>query len=405
MPNSNFLLNRRDFLRTSAVATLAASLGATGRAKTADETPKPPPAPLAGTTPPVLQNMSETAATVFWSASRPATGWVEFGETEALGQIASGAEGGLLPYDPRVLRVRLTGLRPGRKYFYRTQTAPVDFAGPYDIRRGEAVASPIHRFTTFNAAAEQVNFVVWNDTHQNNVTLAKLARYLPDFPADFLLWNGDIFNDVRDDDMLIAETLHPAGQEYAATRPLVFARGNHDVRGAQARSLGRALEAPEGKYYFAFRQGPVALVVLDTGEDKADSHPEYGGLGDFTSYRAEQRAWLAHALDQAEFRTAPFRVLVTHIPLRGFEESKDSRAKWEALLRPARFDFAFSGHTHRHAYNEPSPEQPWPLLVGGGPKPEAATFIHVQGTAAALHVRMYDLERKELGRWDVARRG
>jgi hypothetical protein len=396
-------MNRRAFVKTASSAALVAGLTPDQLlAQAISSDPKTPPAPLAGITPPVLQNATPTAVTVFWSTNAPATGWVEYGETENLGQSARGGEYGLLPYDPRVLRVRLTGLRPGRNYFYRVHTKPVDFAGPYDIRVGEAVAGPVYSFKTLDAGAESTSFVMWNDTHQNNETLARLIEHRPRFSADFLLWNGDIFNDVRTEDMLIAETLFPAGREYAARLPLVFACGNHDVRGAQARSLNRAIEVPAGRRYYTFRQGPIAFVVLDTGEDKDDTHREYGGLNDFASYRLEQQRWLEEALRDPQFTSAPFRILITHIPLRGREHSADSRAKWEGLLAKARLDFALSGHTHVHAYNEPEPAQPWPLLVGGGPKPEKATFIHVEATSRLLRVRMFGLDGGELGKWEVA---
>jgi len=399
-------MNRRAFIERSTLATLGATLA--GRDLLAQAVPPAPaaarpPGPVVAT-PPVLQDMTERSVRVFWSTPAPASGWIEYGSTPALGLVARGEQAGLLPYDSRVLAVRLSGLKPGTKYYYRTQTVPVDFKGPYNIVRGEPVAGPVFEFTTFDAAAARTSFLIWNDTHQNNITLTRLARHVPDYPADFLLWNGDIFNDVRTEDMLIAETLHPARLEYAATRPLVFARGNHDVRGAQARMLGRTLAAPDGRYYYSFRQGPVAFLVLDTGEDKDDGHPEYGGLGDFASYRLEQQAWLEQELRRPEFRAAPFRVLITHIPLRGFAESVDSWRKWGALLQTARFDYAFSGHTHRHAYNAPTAEQPWPLLVGGGPAPEGATFIHVAADARELRVRMFDLQAAALGEWTVSRR-
>jgi acid phosphatase type 7 len=397
-------MNRRTFLKAAATATVAGVALPHLMAQTKTPAPKSPPPPLTGITPPVLQNVSETAITVTWSVNAPATGWVEFGETESLGRTARGGRAGLLPYDPRVLRVRLTDLKPGTAYFYRVCTAPVEFKTAYDIRRGEATIGPIYGFKTLDAGASSTAFTIWNDTHQNVTTLTKLIERLPRYPADFLVWNGDIFNDVTTEDMLIAETLFPAQREYAATRPLVFTCGNHDVRGAHARELDRTIEVPDGKRYYSFRQGPVAFLVLDTGEDKIDTHPEYGGLNDFASYRLEQQPWLKRAIAEPAFQSAPFRVLLTHIPLRGFEHSADSRAKWEPLLAQARIDFAISGHTHRYAYNAPEPAQPWPLLVGGGPKPEQATYIDVAATTQRLTVRMFGLDDRDLGQWDVERR-
>lgn len=407
-------MKRRDFIRNSTLVSLAASAGTTGLLAQQPKAPPPPkrnppkpkpaPPPLADITPPVLQAVSETGVTVFWTVSAPATGWIEYGETPALGQVARGEVDGLLPYDERVLRVRLSGLKPGRVYHYRVQTAAFDFSHPYSVGRAEPQPGPVYQFKTLDAGAREMSFLVWNDTHQNKETLARLVEQLPRYPADFLFWNGDIFNAITTDEMMVAETLHPAGLEYAANRPLMFARGNHDVRGARARSLSRVLEPAGGKYYHQFRQGPVALIALDTGEDKVDTHQEYGGLVDFAGYRTQQTPWLEKAVARPEFQSAPFRILFTHIPLRGHGESVDSRTKWEATLRAAKVDLAISGHTHRYAHNEPTAEQPWPLLVGGGPAPAGATFIHVHATERELTYRMFGLGGQTIGEWQIKRR-
>jgi predicted phosphodiesterase len=400
------IMQRREFLKTSALASLAASavsVEALAQPKRNPPKPKAPPPPVSGITPPVLQSVSETGVTVFWTTTSAATGWVEYGETAELGQVARGEIDGLLPYDERVLRVRLTGLKPGRRYHYRVQTAAFDFTHPYSVGRGAAQPSPVYQFKTLNAGAADASFLVWNDTHQNKETLARLVEQLPRYGADFLVWNGDIFNSIMTDDALVAETLHPAGLEYAATRALMFVRGNHDVRGNRARSLGRTLEPRDGKYYHHFRHGPAAFLALDTGEDKPDDHQEYGGLTDFAGYRSEQIPWLKSVIARPEFQAAPFRILFTHIPLRGPGQSADSRSKWEDLLRQARVDLAISGHTHRYAHNEPTSEQPWPLLVGGGPALQAATCIHVVVTNERLDYRIFDLDGRPLGEWQITR--
>ena len=54
--------------------------------------------------------------------------------------------------------------------------------------------------------------------------------------------------------------------------------------------------------------------MLDGGEDKPDSDIEYGGTSFCDAYRAEQAEWLAGVVESAEFRNAPFRVVVVHVP-------------------------------------------------------------------------------------------
>lgn len=401
-------MNRREFLKNSATASLILATPAVAQTSgpVRPQPPPEPPPPVAGITPPVLQAVSEEGATVFWTTSEPATGWVEYGETPRLGLVARGERNGLLAHDDRVLRVRLTGLKPGRTYHYRVQTVAARFLMPHRPTRGtEQQTSPLYRFKTLDSRAPEANFIVWNDTHQRSETLAKLIEQLPRYPADFLFWNGDIFNFIHTEDVLIGEPLHPAGLEYAATRPLMIGRGNHEGRGRFARSLDRVLEPPAGHYYHHFRQGPAEFLVLDTGEDKPDPHPAYAGLTDFAGYRSEQTPWLESVIARPAFREAPFRILFTHIPLRGRGESADSRQKWEEPLRRGKIDLAISGHTHRHAHHEPTAEQPWPLLVGGGPALPIATFIHGHVTAERIRYRLFSAEGSPLGEWTVARAG
>ncbi len=402
-------MHRRDFLKATAFVSLAASSGSLAAdalpKKRKTPQPKPPPPPVPGITPPVLQAISETGVTVFWTTSAPATGWVEYGETPALGQVARGEVDGLLPYDERVLCVRLSGLQSGRVYHYRVQTAAFDFTHPYSVGRGAAQPGPIFEFRTLDAGASEARFIVWNDTHQNQDTIAQLIEQSARHPADFLFWNGDLFNAITTDAMLEEEVLHPAGREYAARRPVLFGRGNHDVRGARARLLHRVLEPAGGRYYHHFLHGPAAFLTLDTGEDKVDTHQEFGGLTDFAGYRSAQVPWLEAALARPELGAAPFRILFTHIPLRGPGQSADAREKWEGLLRRGRVDLAISGHTHRHTHHAPTAEQPWPLLIGGGPTAAGATFIHGHVTQEKLSYRLHGLDGRVIGEWQIARAG
>jgi phosphodiesterase/alkaline phosphatase D-like protein len=144
-------MHRRTFLKTTALASLTASASSFAAEPAPKQRkapqPKPPPPPVNAITPPVLQNISETSVTVFWTTGSPATGWVEYGDTPALGRIARGEVDGLLPYDDRVLRVRLTGLRPGAVYYYARRrfesSSPTSrCAGTVSPRTGAASGKP-----------------------------------------------------------------------------------------------------------------------------------------------------------------------------------------------------------------------------------------------------------------------
>lgn len=392
-------MKRREFLQRSS---LSAILAGTGGAASALAAEPPVTSAFAFASPPVLQNPAPDGMTVVWAVNGLATGWVEYGETEALGQRSDGGVQGLMLLDDRVLKIRLTGLRPGTKYFYRAHACPIAFKNAYSIRRGEPIATPVSQFTTIDPAARTTSFSIINDTHEVPETLQRLGALLRANPAESLFWNGDIFNDIRSEQQIAEQVLAPGGQAFASAMPLLPVRGNHDVRGAQARLLDRYFDLPSGLWYYTLRQGPVAFVVLDTGEDKPDDAPVYAGLNDFARYRTAQQQWLRQAILRPEFRTAPYRVALMHIPLLWKDYAQtgwfcdDGKAKWHELLVQAKIDLIISGHTHEVGWLPAGGETPYAQLVGGGPKPGAATLIQGHADEREMRITMQNLEGKAL---------
>jgi predicted phosphodiesterase len=396
-------MQRRAFLKHAGLTGIfAASLPLRAQS----EAPSKAPAALVFTSAPSLQNPTPTAVTVAIGVSSSSTAWVEYGETEALGKVARGGRDGLRPFDSLMHRVRLEGLPPGQPCFYRVHACPIDFRTAYDIRRGEPIATPIHRFRSLDAAAAEARFAVWNDTHENDATLARLMARTATLAPDFLAYNGDMTNDLYHEEKLAGQYLSPGGQPFTRETPLVFIRGNHDTRGPVARSLPRFLDVPGGRFYYSFRQGPLGVVVLDSGEDKPDSHPVYAGLGDFEAYFHEQTRWLAAEINRPHLRDATYRIAFCHIPFwwrdGGFaRQADDARSAWHPLLAAGKFAAVISGHTHRHAVMPPNAAHPYAQIVGGGPKPEAATLISGHVSAQALNLVMTDLAGAELGAWSA----
>ena len=94
-----------------------------------------------------------------------------------------------------------------------------------------------------------------------------------------------------------------------------FVRGNHETRGPNARTLMTYFPHPSGKNYYSFNHGDVHFIILDSGEDKPDTHPVYAGIVDFDNYRTEQAEWLKKDINSEEFKKAKYKIAVYHIPL------------------------------------------------------------------------------------------
>jgi predicted phosphodiesterase len=419
-------LPRRGFLGLIPVSAL--SLQLSGRASANERTAGEATALI--TSPPVVQHPAADGFTVHFAVSALATGWVEWGwSAERLDRVAVAAHHGLVRASDSALAVRVQlGESPtaGKLIYYRVVAQPLAYKTAYELARGKAVAGAVQRLRLPTAAADQITIAIVNDTHENRATLDALHTRIAAVDPDVLLWNGDTCNDfdAQDDPMQIV--LNP-GRDittgWAAQRPLLFVPGNHDVRGQRARELSAGLsgcpDQSELPYNFALRLGPIALVGLDTGEDKPDAHPVFAGTAAYEPYRQQQAAWLKKVVAREEIAQAPIRLAACHIPLRGLKGDNDGTtlegyarysgmgAKlWLPILRQARFAAVFSGHTHQHRIDEPSETEPVMQIVGGGPRPEGATLtiVHAQGDTA--EVRVEDLAGKAISRreWPLAAR-
>lgn len=386
-------MKRRGFLGKVAGGAVAGATGITqAQEKAAPAVAET--APLVKT-PAVIMAPRADGVEVIWAISKLARGHVEWKGEDGSSGMAGADRFGFVPQGDEILRVKITGLKPGSSYQLRSITDSSDGK--------DRIEGPWKKFRTLDPAAEETRFVIWNDTHQNDETIKRLHEITPG--GDFLLWNGDTCNDWHQEDSLIPTLLHPAGQDVSENRPMLLVWGNHDVRGKWAYRVPELIATPDGRPFYAFRSGPVAVICLHTGEDKPDNHPSFGGRVAFEALRREQAEWLKQVTTLPGFRDAPYRVVFCHIPLRwtkevpdaGYEKggydafSRFSREAWHDALVAWKTQIIVSGHTHSPAWIESSLEFPYAQLVGGGPQPQRATWIEGKADATALAFVMKDL--------------
>ena len=117
---------------------------------------------------------------------------------------------------------------------------------------------------------------------------------------------GDIVSYAKSIDTVMVHTFGPVA-DIVKDIPVVFARGNHEGRGADSYLVPGLFDTPTGEPYYIFRRGPVAFVVLDGGEDKPDSSVEYSGLADYDAYRQAELEWLRGAVKDRSSEGPAFR--------------------------------------------------------------------------------------------------
>ena len=377
---------RREFLGVA-----AGSLAACGTVLGEEKMKKPEGDLVMG--PPVAMAVRSDGIEFGWPVSRLCRGWIEVDEGGTIRRFAED-KWGFVPQGDKVLRVRLDGLEPGTTYRYRAVTESME-------GEKQRIESNWREFQTLDPSASSTRFVVWNDTHNHADILQALDRKTP--AADFLVWNGDADeNKWYEEESIPATLLTPGGTDFTAHRPLEFVYGNHDVRGPYGFRVPDYVATPSGRPFYAFRSGPLAAVMLDTGEDKADDHPSFKGRAAFEALRREQAAWLrSEVLANPLLRDAPYRVVFCHIPLRWTDEekkysfdhfSKRSRDLWNDALVEWGVQVVVSGHMHRPVRIDAGDGFPYAQLIGGGPLPHLAAWIEGEANEKELRLKVRMLE-------------
>ena len=195
---------------------------------------------------------------------------------------------------------------------------------------------------------------------------------------DLLILNGDIpdhSGDIKNYDVIYELIEKITGGE----KPVVFSRGNHDLRGYFAEQMAEHTPNDKGNTYYTFRLGRIWGVVLDCGEDKDDSHPEYGGTVACHGFRERQTDFLksviANKKEEYEAEGVTCKMVICHNPFtylqkEPFDIEKDIFSGWAALLKEnVKPDIMLAGHIHKAFVSQPGSQydhlgQPCTVVVG-----------------------------------------
>jgi len=394
------MIDRRMFLKASALAAVAAPASRAAAMMpdeqaaydkyNALEIPRPEGL-LDGE--PVLQVPAPDSMGVAFAVTALSNGFAEVADNPQMeNPVRFMAEGmPLAGIDDRVLLVRMTGLKPGTKYWYRAGAAKLEHPVGYWTKPSEIVWSAVHSFTTPGENAPS-HFGMMCDTHAQFQQMARIVKKYRELGVPLVVWNGDIPTSLTNkrEDFVKHYLVPPENDGYAADTAIVLNRGNHDFRGTAANRLGEVMmpRLPSERSMrdialdrnFAFRMGDVALIGLDTGEDKPDHHPANGGFSHFTQYRVAQTAWLKDQFKRPEIANAPYIVAFVHIPIVEIWPGanpgtiledyavwqKECADLWGPVLNENKVQLVLAGHVHRYSYQAPDATRTWAEIVGGG---------------------------------------
>lgn len=349
-------------------------------------------------TAPYLQNPTGNGITVMWHTSVPSRGWVEYGtDTVRLTKKQTIVDGQVIS-NTCLHKIRLDNLVPGQKYYYRVGSQEITLYGAYKKDFGETAVSGFSSFTLPPEKTADFTALVFNDLHNTPGTLHRLYEQVKNVPYDFVICNGDII-DAPHTAVDAVRFISEVNRTVKANEvPVIYLRGNHEIRDAYSMELKEQFDYIGGKTYGAFNWGDTRFVLLDCGEDKPDDHWVYYGLNDFTQLRTDEAAFLKKEVASPAFKKAAKRVLVHHIPIYGkTDRYNPCRELWGETLSKAPFAVSINAHMHRFAYYPKGEvENNFPVVIGGGYKPEGATVMVLQKKGKEMGLKVLNVQGETL---------
>lgn len=345
---------------------------------------------------PYLQNPVDGGITVMWETTVPAYSWLEYGTDKENLKRARLLVDGQVICNNDLHKIRLEGLQPGQKYYYRVCSTEILSYKAYSKAFGQTAVSDFSTFELPEADEDSFTAIVFNDLHQRTATFQALLGQVKDVDYDFVVFNGDCVDDPANRAQASRFIKVMTEGVHADRVPAFFMRGNHEIRNAYSIGLRDHFDYVGNKTYGAFNWGDTRIVMLDCGEDKPDDTPVYYDLNDFTQLRQDQVEFMKKEFASKAFKKAEKRVLIHHIPLYGYEHNLCNDL-WRPILGKAPFDVCLNAHTHRFAYHPAgSLDCKYPVIIGGGNQEKDATVIVLEKDGDELEIKVLNAKGETL---------
>ena len=279
---------------------------------------------------------------IIFSTDATGMAWVEVGGKKYTDSTAGSMDWASKYHQIYVPRVALDTARSYTVCFQSMTSRP-----SYKPKPGETV-SRTYPFTPMGDKAEPV-ILCLSDMRNLNAEAQTVATYQS---FDVLYIGGDYASNGNSEEN-IKLMLSDCSAITSGTKPIVYTRGNREVRGAYAYLLEEvAPSTKSGKSYYTIEQNNLFAIVLDTGEDKVDSHTDYGGTVAYEKYRDEQTQWLREILESGVWKDYPTRIAFCHIPFTLYSHSaalKATYTEWTKILGQMGITLMISGNNYTHA--------------------------------------------------------
>ena len=287
---------------------------------------------------PVVYAVEDTYQIVF-STNHSATAWVEIDGEKYYDLFA-----GSMKSEDTVHKITVPQQKLDAAKSYSIHAEKMIYRGPFGGFKDNEI-SKRYDFRPVNAD-DGLDYYTVTDAHHAAEGVINAAMAVQNL--DFLVVLGDSVGMVEyEKDVqytnLIAHAI--TGGEM----PVVYARGNHEIKGQYAEALHKYVGSKNGSFYYWFTLSDVFGITLDLGEDHDAGWWEYYGTDQFALYHEEQTEFLRELAAEKPYEGYKYTLVACHIPIQFVNSRKDHvevKADWTQLLNQIQPDLAVYGHQH-----------------------------------------------------------
>ena len=287
---------------------------------------------------PVVYAVEDTYQIVF-STNHSAAAWVEIDGEKYYDLFA-----GSMKSEDKVHKITVPQEKLDNAKAYSIHAEKMIYRGPFGGFKGKEI-SKSYSFRPVNSADGLVYYTVTDVHHaiKGAVSSASSVEGL-----DFLVILGDSVGMTEyEKDVQFSNLI--AHRITKGEMPVVYARGNHEIKGAYGEQLYKYVGSKGESFYYWFTLSDVFGITLDLGEDHDEGWWEYYETDKFGLYHNEQTEFLQELVETKPYESYAYTLVACHIPIQFVNSRKDHeqvKATWTELLNEIAPDLAVYGHQH-----------------------------------------------------------
>ena len=287
---------------------------------------------------PVVYAVEDEYQIVF-STNHSATAWVEVS-----GERYYDLYAGSMKSEDTVHKITVPQEALDAAKGYSIHAEKMIYRGPFGGFKGAEIQKS-YSFRPVDSS-DGLSYYTITDAHHATSGVVNAAQAVEGL--DFLVILGDSVGMVEYEDNVQLSNLI-AHKVTGGEIPVVYARGNHEIKGKYAEELYKYVGAKGESFYYWFTLSDVFGIVLDLGEDHDDGWWEYYDTDRFTLYHEEQTEFLRQLVAERPYDGYSYTLVACHIPIQFVNSRKDHeqvKADWTELLNQIAPDLAVYGHQH-----------------------------------------------------------